>query len=75
MSVFVVRAFVPMRGLLTGIRELTRQLKDLEARLTARLDTHETAIVRVLRSVMKILNPPPTPEPKRAKIGFNRGQD
>ena len=75
MSVFVVRAFVQMRELLTGTRELERQLKDLAARLTARLDTHEIAIVRVLRSVMDVLNPPPVPEPERAKIGFNRGQD
>jgi phage regulator Rha-like protein len=75
MSVFVVRAFVQMRELLTGTRELARQLKDLEAKLTARLDTHETAIVKVLRSVMDLLNPRPVPEPKRAKIGFNRGED
>jgi len=51
MSVFVVRAFVQMRELLTGTRELARQLRDLEARLTSRLDTHEAAIVKVLRSV------------------------
>lgn len=75
MSVFVVRAFVRMRAMLTGTRELARQLQDLEARLTARLDTHETAIVKVLRSVMDLLNPPPVPEPRRAKIGFNREED
>jgi phage regulator Rha-like protein len=75
MSVFVVRAFVPMRELLTGTRELARQLRDLEARLTARLDTHETAIVKVLRSVMDILNPPPFSEPKRGKIGFLRAEN
>jgi ORF6N domain len=75
MSVFVVRAFVQMRELLTGTQELARQLKDLEARLTSRLDTHEAAIVKVLRSVMEILNPPPLPEPIRPKIGFNRGVD
>lgn len=73
MSVFVVRAFVQMRELLTGTRELARALKNLETRLTARLDTHETAIVEVLRSVMDILNPPPVPEPRRPRIGFNRG--
>jgi len=75
MSVFVVRAFVQMRELLTGTQQLARQLKDLEVRLTSRLDTHEAAIVKVLRSVMGILNPPPLPEPKRPKIGFNREVD
>jgi ORF6N domain len=75
MSIFIVRAFVKMRAALTGTRELARQLQDLEAKLTARLDTHETAIVKVLRSVMDLLNPPPEPEPTRPKIGFHRGGD
>jgi len=38
MSVFVMRAFVKMRELLGGTKDLARQLKTLEARLTARLD-------------------------------------
>ena len=75
MSIFIVRAFVKMRAALTGTRELARQLRDLEAKRAARLDTHETAIVKVLRCVMDLLNPPPVPEPKRPKIGFNRGED
>ena len=65
MSVFVVRAFVKMR-------ELAAELLKLEARLTARLDGHETAIFEVLQRVMDILNPPPRPpEPPRRQIGFH----
>jgi len=75
MSVFVVRAFVQMRELLTGTHELARQLKTLEAQLTARLDAHETAIVEVLQGIMELLNPPATPEPKRPRIGFGQGED
>lgn len=72
MSVFVVRAFVKMRELLTGTRELSAELRKLEARLTARLDGHETAIFEVLQRVMEILNPPPEPpEPPRRQIGFH----
>lgn len=72
MSVFVVRAFVKMRELLTGTRELATELRKLEARLTARLDGHETAIFEVLQRVMDILNPPPPPpEPPRRQIGFH----
>ena len=72
MSVFVVRAFVKMRELLGGTGELARQLKALEAKLTARLDVHETAIVEVLQRIMDILNPPPPPpEPPRRQIGFH----
>ena len=72
MSVFVVRAFVKMRELLGGTKELARQLADLERKLTARLDGHEIAIVEVLRRVMEILDPPPPPpEPPRRRIGFH----
>ena len=74
MSVFVVRAFVQMRDLLGGTKELAKQLVDLEKKLTARLDGHEVAIIEVLRRVMDILDPPPPlpPEPKQPKrrIGF-----
>jgi hypothetical protein len=72
MSVFVVRAFVQMRDLLGGTKELARQLADLEKKLTARLDVHESVIVNVLRRVMEILDPPPLPpEPPRRRIGFH----
>ena len=73
MSVFVVRAFVKMRELLGGTKELAKQLADLEKKLTARLDGHEVAIIDVLRRVMDILDPPPPPpepeQPKR-RLGF-----
>jgi ORF6N domain len=75
MSVFVVRAFVKMRELLGGTKELARQLADLEKKLTARLDGHEVAIVDVLRRVMDILEPPPLPEPPRRQIGFHAGME
>jgi len=70
MSVFVVRAFVKMRKLLGGTKELARQLKELESRLTARLDGHEAAIVEVLQRLMRLLDPPPEPVPPRRQIGF-----
>ena len=72
MSVFVVRAFVKMRELLGGTKELAKQLATLEKKLTARLDGHEVAIIEVLRRVMDILDPPPPPpEPPRRRIGFH----
>jgi hypothetical protein len=65
-----------MRDLLGGTKELARQLADLEKKLTARLDVHESVIVDVLRRVMKILDPPPLPpEPPRRRIGFHTGPD
>ncbi len=74
MSVFVVRAFVQMRDLLGGTKELAKQLAALEEKLTARLDGHEVAIIEVLRRVMDILDPPPPPPPPpRREIGFHVG--
>lgn len=71
MSVFVARAFVKMRELLGGAKELARQLMDLEAKLTDRLDGHEAAIVHVLQRVMRLLDPPPP----RRQIGFHAQPD
>ncbi|MEO7297057.1 MAG: ORF6N domain-containing protein [Verrucomicrobiota bacterium] len=72
MSVFVVRAFVKMRELLGGTKELARQLADLERKLTGRIDVHEGAIVEVLQRMMAILDPPPpSPEPPKRQIGFH----
>jgi len=71
MSVFVVRAFVQMRELLSGSKELALELKKLEAKLTDRLDLHETAIVDVLRRIMELLDPPPAPPVPEKSMGFH----
>lgn len=74
MSVFVVRAFVKMRSLLSSNKRLAEDLKKLERKLTGRLDAHEIAIVDVLRRLIKLLEPRPTPPLPEAKpkgpIGF-----
>ncbi len=62
MSVFVVRAFVEMRDLLSSrSRGLAAELRALEARLTARLDGQDLLIVDVLRRIMDLVDPPPAP--------------
>jgi phage regulator Rha-like protein len=71
MSVFVIRAFVRMRGLLTDTRELARKLADLETELKARLDTHEVAITDVLQRIMQLIDPPPAPDIPAKEIGFH----
>ncbi len=71
MSVFVVRAFVKMRSLLSNRNDLAKELKTLEKKLTERLDVHEMAIVDVLRRITRLLEPPPPlPDPPKRKIGF-----
>ena len=72
MSVFVVRAFVKMRSLLTDTRELAKKLAALEKELTSRLDSHETAISDVPQRIMQLIEPPP-PEPTTPdkEMGFH----
>ncbi len=71
MSVFVVRVFVKMRSFLSERSDLAKELKNLEEKLTKRLDVHEVAIVDVLRRITRLLEPPhPLPEPPKRKIGF-----
>jgi phage regulator Rha-like protein len=72
MSVFVVRAFVKMREILSGNKALAAKLTELERTLTARLDGHEKAIVHILDEIKKLMAPPPLPEPERRPIGFMR---
>src|SRR2546422_9959937 len=43
MSVFVVRAFVKLREVLSSNAELAKKLEELERKLTARQDVHEKA--------------------------------
>jgi len=73
MSIFVVRAFAKMREALRRTPQLARKLAALEKKLTARLDTHETAIVQVLRELTQVLNPQPltTASPEKKQIGFH----
>jgi len=71
MSVYVVRAFVKLREVLSGTEELAKKLDDLERKLTGRLDVHEKAIVQLFTQIRNLLKPPPPqPEPKRRRIGF-----
>lgn len=72
MSVFVVRAFVKMRSLLTDTRELSRKLAALETDLRSRLDHHEAAITEFMGRIMQLLDPPPAPPPPPDKeLGFH----
>lgn len=73
MSVFVVRAFVKMRSLLTDTRELAKKLAALEKELTSRIDCHETAISEFMKGMMLLLNPPPAQETPDKEMGFHTG--
>jgi hypothetical protein len=70
MSVFVVRAFVKMREILAQNTALAAKLTELEQKLTRRLDTHERAIVVILKELRDLMTPQPRPVPARKPIGF-----
>ena len=67
MSVYVVRAFVRLRELLSSNRELARRFAQLETRLEKRLTEHDQAIAAILSAIRELMN---LPEPKRRPIGF-----
>ena len=67
MSVFVVRAFIRMRQMITQQHALARKLAELEKKLTARLDVHETAITEVLGQIMRLFGPSPEAGARTAK--------
>lgn len=70
MSVFVVRAFVRMRGTLAETRNFARKLAALERELKGRLDLQESAIVGILQRMLDVFDPPRLPPPRRRPIGF-----
>jgi hypothetical protein len=66
-SVYVVRAFVQLRDLLTGNKDLARHLKNLERRLERKLADHDEAIAEILDAIRELMTPP---EPSKRPIGF-----
>ena len=65
MSVFVVRAFVRLRGVLAAHKELADQL----AKLEDRVGTHDQQIQAVFEAIRQLMAPPDPPE---RRIGFKQ---
>lgn len=63
MSVFVVRAFVRLRQMVTTHKEVVAKLEELERRVT----THDTHIRSLFEAVRQLMIPP---QPSKRKIGF-----
>ena len=63
MSVFVIRAFVRLRELLSSNTALARKLDELERKY----QHHDEAITAILSAIRELTNPP---VPKRRGIGF-----
>jgi ORF6N domain len=67
MSIYVVRAFVQLRELISSNKDLARRLDQLEARIEKKLVTHDDAIAAMLSAIRQLMHPP---VPKRRPIGF-----
>jgi hypothetical protein len=63
MSIFVVRAFVRMREVLSSNQKIVAKLGELERRL----ETHDSDIQQLIEAIRELMAPP---EPNRRKIGF-----
>lgn len=64
-SVYVVRAFVRLREMLGGNKELARKVAELEKRI----EGHDTAIRQLVAAIRELMSPPPL-DKKKKKIGF-----
>ena len=62
-SVHVVRAFIELRNLVAGNKELASKMKRLERKV----DSHDQAITGLIDSMRQLLAPP---DPKKRPIGF-----
>ena len=63
-SIFVVRAFVKLRGFLATHKELAHKLAELERKL----GDHDEAIAAIMRAIKQLMDPPPGPP--KPRIGF-----
>ena len=59
----MVRAFIELRNLVVGNKDLASKLKRLERKV----DSHDQAITGLIDSMRQILAPP---DPKKRSIGF-----
>jgi len=67
MSVYVVRAFVELRGALATSTLLAERLDELEASIERRLAEQDATIVEILSAIRQLMKPP---EASRRPIGF-----
>ena len=64
-SVFVVRAFVQLREVISGHRELARKIGELERKLSE----HDSQILALVEAIKRLMDPKPLPRKRR--IGFH----
>ena len=67
-NIEIMRAFVRLRELIPGNKDLARRLDELRTKIERKLSTHDQAIAGILDAIRALMAPPaPT---KRRRIGF-----
>lgn len=67
MSLYVVRALVQLRELISSSKELALRLDLLEARIERKLSSHDESISAMISAIRQLMSPP---APRRRGIGF-----
>jgi hypothetical protein len=73
MSVYVVRAFVKLRDLLSSNRELARRFAQLETRLDKKLTEHDEAIAAILSAIRQLMGKSSTHQAPADGTSLNSG--
>ncbi len=66
-SIFVVRAFIRMRGILSVHKEFARKLSEIDRRVTGQ----DQDIKALITAIKKLIQPP---VPPKKQIGFKKGK-
>jgi hypothetical protein len=67
MGLYVVRAFVQLRETLASHKDLARELRALEMRVTKKFAAHDETIKDIINTLRELMTPPATP---KRPIGF-----
>ncbi len=68
-SVFIVRAFVKLRKVISEHKELARKISQLERRLMG----HDDQLMQIVQALKQLFKP--DPPPKKYRIGFQADED
>lgn len=66
-SIYVVRAFVQQREFLASHKDLARELRALEMRVTKKFAAHDETIKDIISTLRELMTPP---DPTKRPIGF-----
>lgn len=64
-SVYIVRAFIKLRRMIAGNKELSRRIVQIERHLA----DHDEQIIELVKAIKQLLKPDPLP--KKRRIGFH----